>query len=136
RAVAKRLNAALAIVDKRRSGPNKSSAMAIIGDVTGKTAILYDDMVDTAGTITEAASAILKQGAKVVHAFCVHAVLSGPALERIDGSSLSSVVCTDTIPLTDKVDKCGKIKVLSIANLVGEAIIRSYTGASVTSLFV
>lgn len=136
RAFAKRLNASLAIVDKRRSAPNKAKAMAIIGDVAGKTVIIQDDMIDTAGTITEAATALLEQGAKAVHVCCAHAVLSGPAIDRINASPIASVVCTDTIPLAEKVDQCDKLKVLSIANLVGEAIIRSYTGDSVTSLFV
>jgi ribose-phosphate pyrophosphokinase len=136
RAFAKRLNAGLAIVDKRRSAPNEAKAMAVIGDVTDKTAIILDDMVDTAGTLTEAASVLLQQGAREVHACCAHPVLSGPAIERISTSELKSLVVTDTIQLTPQGQACEKIKVLSIANLVGEAIIRSYRGDSVTSLFV
>ena len=136
RAFAKRLNAGLAIVDKRRSAPGKAKAMAVIGDVTDKIVIIQDDMIDTAGTITEAANVIMEKGAREVHACCAHAVLSGPAIERINTSPLVSVVCTDTIPLNGKAAACDKIKVLSISNLVGEAIIRSYTGDSVTSLFV
>ncbi|BBO85505.1 ribose-phosphate diphosphokinase [Desulfosarcina ovata] len=136
RAFAKRLNAGLAIIDKRRSSPNKAKAMAVIGDVTDKTVIIQDDMIDTAGTLTEAVNAIMDRGAREVHACCAHAVLSGPALDRINTSPITSVVCTDTIPLGEKQQECNKIKVLSIANLVGEAIIRSYTGDSVTSLFV
>jgi ribose-phosphate pyrophosphokinase len=136
RAFAKRLNAGLAIVDKRRSAPNKAQAMAVIGDVTNKTVIIQDDMIDTAGTLNEAVNAIMEKGAREVHACCAHPVLSGPAMDRINASPITSIVCTDTIPLKEKATACKKIKVLSISNLVGEAIIRSYTGDSVTSLFV
>ncbi len=136
RAFAKRLNAGLAIVDKRRSAPNQAQAMAVIGDVQDKTVIIQDDMIDTAGTLTEAVKAIIGMGARQVHACCAHAVMSGPAVDRINASPITSVVCTDTIPLNKRAAACGKIKVLSISNLVGEAIIRSYTGDSVTSLFV
>ncbi len=136
RAYAKRLNAGLAIIDKRRSAPNKAKAMAIIGDVEGKIAIILDDMVDTAGTLTEAAGVIMENGAKAVHAYCTHPVLSGPAIDRINKSSLSSLVVTDTIPLSEEAKLCDKIKTLSIAKLVGEAIMRSYRGDSVNSLFV
>jgi len=136
RAYAKRLDAGLAIVDKRRSAPNQAKAMAIIGDVKGKIALVIDDMVDTAGTLTEAASVISEKGAKEVHAYCTHPVLSGPAIDRITQSSLSSLVATDTVPLSEEAGSCGKIKTLSIAKLVGEAIMRSYRGDSVNSLFV
>jgi len=136
RAYAKRLDAGLAIVDKRRSAPNQAKAMAIIGDVEGKTAIVIDDMVDTAGTLTEAAGVIREKGAKEVHAYCTHPVLSGPAIGRIQDSSLNSLVATDTIPLSEEARACEKIKTLSIAKLVGEAIMRSYRGDSVNSLFV
>jgi ribose-phosphate pyrophosphokinase len=136
RAFAKRLAAELAIVDKRRSAPNEAKAMAVIGDVKNKTAIILDDMVDTAGTLTEAVGVLLEKGAKEVHACCAHPVLSGPALDRINASDLQSIVVTDTIPLTAKGKDCKKIKVLSVDRLVGEAIIRSYRGDSVTSLFV
>jgi len=136
RAFTKRVNAYLAIVDKRRDAPNVAKAMAVIGDVKDKIAVILDDMVDTAGTLTEAAGAISRAGAKEVHAYCSHAVLSGPAVDRINESSLKSVVATDTIPLGDKASACDKIKVLSISELVGEAIIRSFNGDSVTSLFV
>ncbi|WP_299983499.1 ribose-phosphate pyrophosphokinase [Desulfobacula sp.] len=136
RAYAKRLNASLAIIDKRRSAPNKAKAMAIIGDVEDKIAIILDDMVDTAGTLTEAASVIVEKGAKEVHAYCTHPVLSGPAIDRINKSSLSSLVVTDTIPLSEEAKQCDKIETLSIAKLVGEAIMRSYRGDSVNSLFV
>jgi ribose-phosphate pyrophosphokinase len=136
RAFAKRLNADLAIIDKRRSAPNKAKAMAVIGDVSDKIVVILDDMADTAGTLTEAVEAIQKAGAREIHACCAHAVLSGPAIERINSSSLKSLVVTDTIPLREKADACDKIVVLSIAELVGEAIIRSYRGDSVTSLFI
>lgn len=136
RAFAKRLNASLAIIDKRRDAPNKAKAMAVIGNVADKVAIILDDMVDTAGTLTEAASALAQNGARAVHSMCSHAVLSGPAVDRIKNSELSSLVVTDTIPLQSSAAECDKIKVLSIAELVGEAIIRSHRGDSVTSLFV
>jgi ribose-phosphate pyrophosphokinase len=136
RAFAKRLNAGLAIVDKRRSAPNKAKAMAVIGDVKDKVVIIQDDMIDTAGTLTEAVNAIVERGAREVHACCAHPVLSGPAVDRINESPITSIVCTDSIPLNKKAATCKKIKVLSISSLVGEAIIRSYTGDSVTSLFV
>jgi ribose-phosphate pyrophosphokinase len=136
RAFAKRLDADLAIIDKRRSAPNQAKAMAVIGDVNDKVAVILDDMVDTAGTLTEAADAIKQEGAREIHACCAHAVLSGPAIERITNSEMKSMVVTDTIPLTENAAACGKIVVISIAELVGEAIIRSYRGDSVTSLFV
>ncbi|MEN8211484.1 MAG: ribose-phosphate pyrophosphokinase [Thermodesulfobacteriota bacterium] len=136
RAYAKRLNASLAIIDKRRSAPNQAKAMAIIGDVENKTAIILDDMVDTAGTLTEAGNVIMEKGAKAVHAYCTHPVLSGPAIDRINKSSLSSLVVTDTIPLSKEAKECDKIETLSVAKLIGEAIMRSYRGDSVNSLFV
>ncbi|MBW1754064.1 MAG: ribose-phosphate pyrophosphokinase [Deltaproteobacteria bacterium] len=136
RAFAKRLNAGLAIIDKRRDAPNEAKAMAVIGDVEGKVAVILDDMVDTAGTLTEAAAALEKNGAKEIHACCAHAVLSGPAIERIEDSVLKTMVVTDTIPLQINAQACEKVKVLSIAELVGEAIIRSHMGDSVTTLFV
>jgi len=136
RAFAKRLGAGLAIIDKRRDAPNRARAMAVIGDVSNKTTIILDDMVDTAGTLTEAAEALSRNGAKAVHSICTHPVLSGPAVERIMDSSLKSVVVTYTVPLTESAASCGKIQILSIAELVGEAIIRSHRGDSVTSLFV
>jgi ribose-phosphate pyrophosphokinase len=136
RAFAKRLNADLAIIDKRRDAPNQAKAMAVIGDVTDKVAVILDDMADTAGTLTEAAEAIKNAGAREIHACCSHPVLSGPAIERISDSVLKSMVVTDTIPLTEKSAACDKIKVLTISQLVGEAIVRSYRGDSVTSLFV
>jgi ribose-phosphate pyrophosphokinase len=136
RAFAKRLNAGLAIIDKRREAPNKAQAMAVIGDVTGKTVVILDDMVDTAGTLIEAVEAIMRNGAKEVHASCAHPVLSGPSIERIEASPLKTLVVTDTIPLRQNAKTCNKVKVLTISELIGEAIIRSFRGDSVTSLFV
>lgn len=136
RAYAKRLNAGLAVVDKRRDAPNLAKATFIVGDVVGKDVVILDDMVDTAGTLTEAAEAIMRNGANEVHAACAHPVLSGPAIERIEKSILKTVVVTDTIPLNNNARACDKIMVLSIAMLVGEGIIRSFRGDSVTSLFV
>ena len=136
RAFAKRLESGLAIVDKRRESPNKAEAMAVIGDVKGKIAMILDDMVDTAGTLTEAANAIMKHGATEVHACCTHPVLSGPALDRVQSSVLKSLVVTDSIPLNPKTADCEKIRVLSVAELFGEAIVRCHNGDSVTSLFV
>ena len=136
RAFAKRLDAGLAIVDKRRDAPNQAKAMAVIGDVTDKVVVILDDMVDTAGTLIEAADAIMRNGAREVHASCAHPVLSGPAIERIENSALKTVFVTDTIPLKNNAKVCDKIKVHSIAELIGEAIIRSFKGDSVTSLFV
>lgn len=132
RAFAKRLDAGLAIIDKRRSAPNQAKAMAVIGQVENKRAIILDDMVDTAGTLTEAAKSVMANGAREVHACCTHAVLSGPAMDRIDQSPLKTLVVTDTIP--QKASE--KIVVLSISSLFGEAIIRSHNGDSVTSLFI
>jgi ribose-phosphate pyrophosphokinase len=136
RAFAKRLKAGLAIIDKRRDAPNQAKAMAVIGNVTDKVVVLLDDMVDTAGTLVEAAGAIMKNGAREIHASCSHPVLSGPAIQRIEDSELKTLVVTDTIPLKENAIDCNKIKVLSISKLIGEAIIRSFKGDSVTSLFV
>ena len=136
RAFAKRLNADLAIIDKRRSAPNQAKAMAVIGDVKDKVVVILDDMVDTAGTLTEAVHALKEEGAREIHACCAHAVLSGPAIDRISKSEMKSLVVTDTIPLNENAIACGKVVVISISELVGEAIIRSYRGDSVTSLFV
>jgi ribose-phosphate pyrophosphokinase len=110
--------------------------MAVVGNVKGKTAVIFDDMVDTAGTLVQAAEAIMENGAKEVHACCVHPVLSGPAIERINDSVLKTLVATDTIPFNTNASNCDKVKILSISDLVGEAIIRSHVGDSVTSLFV
>jgi ribose-phosphate pyrophosphokinase len=136
RAFAKRVNAGLAIIDKRRSGPNVSEVMHIIGEVRGKTCIIVDDMIDTAGTLCNAAKALMEQGALEVHAYATHAVLSGPALERISSSPLGSVVVTNTVPAEDKLIHCDKLQVLSVARLLAEAIRRINNHSSVSSLFV
>ena len=136
RAIAKRLDAGLAIIDKRRSGPNVSEVMHIIGDVAGQTCIIVDDMIDTAGTLCQAAKAIKDNGAKEVYAYAAHAVLSGPALERINASCLHEVVVTNTIPVQDKTAECSKLRVLSVADLLAEAIRRIHGDESVSSLFV
>jgi ribose-phosphate pyrophosphokinase len=136
RAYAKRLNTDLAIIDKRRDAPNKAIAMSVIGDVADKVAVILDDMVDTAGTLIEAAYAIIEHGAKEVHACCAHPIFSGPAIDRIKNSVLKSVVVSDTIPLNSKAEICDKISTLSISELVGESIIRCHKGDSVSNLFV
>ncbi len=135
RAYAKRLNADLGIIDKRRVGKNQMEVMHVIGDVKDRVAIIVDDMVDTAGTITRGADALREKGAKAVYACASHPVLSGPALERINNSAISELVLTDTIPLNGKDKECPKLKVLSIAPLLGEAINRIHAGQSVSSLF-
>ena len=135
RAFAKRLGANLAIIDKRRPAPNVSEVMNIIGDIEGKTAIILDDMIDTAGTITQAAEALKKQGAKQIYACCSHAVLSGPAIERLEKSPIKELVVTNTIPKRDGATS-DKIKRLSVGPLLGEAIKRIHYGESVSSLFV
>jgi len=135
RAFAKRLNATLAIIDKRRAAPNVSEVMNIIGDVEGKSAVLLDDMVDTAGTMVQAADALGKKGARRVFACATHAVLSGPAIERLEKSVIEQLVVTNSIPLREK-SACKKIKVLSVAPILGEAIKRIHFNDSVSSLFV
>ena len=135
RAYAKRLNSSLAIIDKRRDIPNEAKAMNIIGDVKGKIAFIVDDMIDTAGTLMEATDALLGAGAREVHACCSHPVLSGPAGERIASSPIKSVITTNTIPLNGELEKNSKIKVLSVASLLGEAILRIHQETSVSSLF-
>ena len=136
RAFAKRLQANLAIIDKRREGPNESQVMHIIGDVSGRDALLLDDMIDTAGTIAQGATACANHGARRVWTACTHAVLSGPALERLNASKLEEVVVTNTIPLNGKERTCPKLRVLSVAPLLGEAIKRIHEEESVSSLFV
>ena len=135
RAYAKRLNSSLAIIDKRRDIPNEAKAMNIIGDVKGKIAFIVDDMIDTAGTLMEATDALLEAGAREVHACCSHPVLSGPAGERIASSPIKTVITTNTIPLNGELEKNSKIKVLSVASLLGEAILRIHQETSVSSLF-
>ncbi len=135
RAIAKRLQASLAIIDKRREGPNQAQIMNIIGDVDGKSALLLDDMIDTAGTIVQGAQACVDKGAREVWTACTHGVLSGPALDRIQQSSLKEVVMTNTIPLNGKDLICSKLHVLSVAPILGEAIARIHAEESVSSLF-
>ena len=129
------LGTSIAIIDKRRSGPNVAEVMNIVGDVEGKVAVIIDDMIDTAGTLTKAAAAVLEHGAREVHALATHAVFSGPAISRIENSTLKSVVVTDTIPVKREVQACPKIRVITVGNLLGDAIERVHGGGSVTSLF-
>ena len=136
RAFGKRLGATLAIIDKRRDQPNTSEAMNIIGEVKGKTAVILDDMVDTGGTLTEAARALVDRGAVSVYACCTHPVLSGPSIERITASPIEKLVVTNTIPLREEAKNCGKIELLSVADLLGETIKRIYSSDSVSGLFV
>jgi ribose-phosphate pyrophosphokinase len=136
RAFAKRLKADLGIIDKRRTGPNVAEIMNIIGDVEGKECIMLDDIVDTAGTLTQGAKALMNNGAKSVYAYCTHGVLSGPAIERVEKSELKELIVTDTIPLRDEAKSCSKIRQLSISELLSEAIKRIYGDDSVSSLFV
>lgn len=136
RAFAKRLNASLAIIDKRRIGPNVAQVMNIVGEVEGKHAIILDDMIDTAGTLIQAAEAVTSKGAASVTAAATHAVLSGKARERIRNSSLEEVVVTNTIPLSEEAKKEGKLTVLSLAELLSEGIRRIHENSSVSSLFI
>jgi len=136
RAYAKRLDAELAIVDKRRTEDGTAEVMNVIGDVKGRTCILQDDIIDTAGTITKAATALKAKGAARVFACAVHGVLSGPALERIEKSPIDRLIVTNTIPLTTDLARCDKIKVLSVARLLGQAIKSIHEETSVSSLFV
>ncbi len=136
RAFAKRLNANLAIIDKRREGPNQAKIMNIIGEVDNRDVLLLDDMIDTAGTIAQGAQACADKGARRVLAGCTHAVLSGPALQRLNDSVIDQVIVTNTIPLAGKDQVCKKIKVLSVAPLLGESIRRIHNEESVSSLFV
>ncbi len=136
RAVAKRLETDLAIIDKRRPRPNVSSVMNIIGDVNGRTCVIMDDMVDTANTLCEAAKALKEQGAVHVVAYCTHPVLSGQAVERIEKSVIDELVVTDTIPLKPEAEACAKIRQISVAELLAETMRRICEESSVSSLFV
>ncbi len=135
RAYSKRLNATLAIIDKRRDTPNVSEVMNIIGSVEGKTAIILDDMIDTAGTLTQAAEVVRENGATRVLAAASHPVFSGPAPERLEASCLEEVIVTNSIPIRDELKDSEKIKVISIARLLGEAVKRIHHGDSISSLF-
>jgi ribose-phosphate pyrophosphokinase len=136
RALAKRLDVDLAIIDKRRPKPNVAKVMHIIGDVRGRTCVLMDDLVDTANTLCEAASALKEHGAEKVVAYCTHPVLSGPAVERIMGSHLDELVVTDTIPLREEARNCSRIRQLSVAELMAETMRRISNEDSVSSLFM
>jgi ribose-phosphate pyrophosphokinase len=135
RAYAKRLGASLAIVDKRRVAANQTEVMNIIGDVEGRNVFIVDDIIDTAGTLIHTTEALLKQGAKSISASCTHAVLSGPAIERINTSKLDMVIATNSMPTSDKQQECPRLKTLSIAELLSEAIKRIHHEDSVSSLF-
>ncbi|HOS50603.1 MAG TPA: ribose-phosphate pyrophosphokinase [Bacillota bacterium] len=134
RALAERIGATLAIIDKRRPKPNVSEVMHIIGDVQGKVCVLVDDIIDTAGTLCQAADALMEHGAKEVYAACSHGVLSGPAIERINGSCLQQVVITNSVP-RDLNSPCDKVKVISVGQMMAEAIRRIYEELSVSILF-
>jgi ribose-phosphate pyrophosphokinase len=136
RAIAKRLESDLAIIDKRRPRPNVATVMNIIGDVNGRTCVIMDDMVDTANTLCEAAKALKEQGAVRVVAYCTHPVLSGPAVERIANSVIDELVVTDTIPLRADAEACPKIRQVSVAELLAETMRRICEESSVSSLFV
>ncbi|GAC1544126.1 MAG: ribose-phosphate pyrophosphokinase [Myxococcales bacterium] len=136
RAMAKRLGCTLAIVDKRRTKPNVAEVMNLIGDVKGKSCLMLDDMVDTAGTLTQGAKAAIEHGARRVVAYAIHGVLSGPAIQRIDESALEEVVVTNTVQLSPGARACKKITQLSVARIFGEAIRRIHTAESLSSLFV
>lgn len=136
RAFSKRLGASLAIIDKRRPSPNVSEVMNIVGDVKGKKAVIVDDIIDTAGTLTHAAVAIMNAGAASVSACASHAVFSGKAVPRITESPLAHVVVTNTIPLSEAGEQCSKVRVKSVGRLLGEAIKRIHHGDSISSLFV
>lgn len=135
RAYAKRIDAPLAIIDKRRDRPNQATATHVIGDVEGKVAVLVDDIIDTAGTISAAAEVLLREGAREVYACATHGVLSGPAIERLNNSVFSKVIVTDTIPSEDKQASCPKLQVVSVAGLLAKSIHNIHTGSSVSVLF-
>jgi len=135
RALAKQLGCDLAIIDKRRSNPNESEVMHVIGDIDGRHCVIMDDMIDTAGTLVAAADVLKQRGAKRVFAYCTHPVFSGPAIDRIRDSQMDEVVVTNTIPLHDKAKACKNIRQLSVAFLFAETIRRISDGESVTSLF-
>lgn len=136
RAFGSRLGASLAIIDKRREGPNEAQVMNIIGHVKDKKVIVLDDMIDTAGTVVQAAKALKEEGALEVTVCCTHPVLSGPAIERIKNSEIKEVIVTDTIPLHKEASNCSHINVLSVAGLLSEAVRRIYYNDSVSSLFI
>ncbi len=136
RAFAKRLNAPLAIIDKRRTDVNVAEVMHIIGDVAGQHCLIVDDLIDTAGTLVKGAEALMEQGARRVTACATHAVLSGPAVERIEESPIEQVLVTDSIPLKETARRCGRIKILSVAGLLARAIQSIHEDGSVSTLFI
>ena len=136
RAFAKKMEMPLAIIDKRRDGPNESQVMNIIGNVEGARVIIFDDMIDTAGTVTEAAKALTEAGALEVSVCCTHPVLSGPAIDRIRDSLIKEIIVTDTIPLSERAKTLDCITVLSVAGLLSKAVRRIYYNESVSSLFI
>ena len=136
RAIAKRLDADLAIVDKRRVGPNEAAVMHVIGDVEGKAVLILDDIIDTAGTLSHTVTSLIDKGAERVLAAGVHGVLSGPALERLESSPVEQILVTNTTPLEEKLRRCSKLRPFSVAPLLGEAIHRIHQNSSVSSLFV
>ena len=135
RSFAKKMDASLAVIDKRRDRPNQVAEMHIVGNVAGKTAVLVDDMIDTAGTICTAANLLMEGGAKEVYACASHAVLSGPALERLNAAPFKEIIVTDTIPLGERVAECDKIRVASIAGVLAKSIRNIHDGSSVSALF-
>jgi ribose-phosphate pyrophosphokinase len=135
RAYAKRLGATLGLIDKRRDAPGKAQAMNLIGDVTDKAVVIMDDIIDTAGTLSEAAKVIISNGAKNISACCTHAVLSGPAVNRIRDSQMNRLVVTDTIPLSEDAQSCPKIVQLSVSHLFARAILGIHQEDSISSLF-
>jgi len=136
RAIAKRLDASLAVIDKRRTGIDETEVLNVVGDVDGKDVLILDDIVDTAGTLVQAEAALRRQGARRTFAAAVHGVFSGPALDRIESSGLERLLVTNTIPVEAAMARCDRIRALSVAPLLGEAIQRIHDGASVSSLFV
>jgi ribose-phosphate pyrophosphokinase len=136
RAIAKRLEASLAVIDKRRTGKNETEILNVVGEVEGKDVLILDDIVDTAGTLVQAEEALRRGGARRTFAAAVHGVFSGPALERIEASGLQGLLVTNTIPVEAAMARCHRIRALSVAPLLGEAIQRIHDGASVSSLFV
>jgi ribose-phosphate pyrophosphokinase len=133
---AKKLDVPLAIVDKRRIDVDVSEVMHLIGDVRGRTTLIIDDIIDTAGTLVKTAEALLREGATQVYAACTHAVLSGPAIERIENSQITQVLATDSVPLSEAAKKMGKIKVLSVANLLARGIQSIHEETSISELFI
>jgi ribose-phosphate pyrophosphokinase len=136
RVFARRLGASLAIIDKRRPRPNEAQVLHVIGDVAGRDVVIFDDMVDTGGTLVLSAEALKKEGARRIFAACTHPVLSGQAIAKVESSPIEKLIVTNTIPLNEKAQACERIEVLSVAELFGEAIRRINEGSSVSSLFV